>query len=152
MESQLAHFGADTAGRLQDRVTIVTGASRGSGRAAGELLPKRVHFALDTTSVPSVTLAAIDSTGGRGSIGLVGIDAGEFSISGPRLVGRTLTFFLEGNAGPQQLFLVLVDPWRRGRFPLDRMIRTYPLAGVNAAERDTHLGTVIKPVLLPWAS
>lgn len=45
----------------------------------------------------------------------------------------------------------LVALWRRGIFPFDKLIRTYPLSAVNEAERDSASGLVVKPVLVPDA-
>jgi len=43
----------------------------------------------------------------------------------------------------------LIRFWREGRFPFDRLVRTYPLAEINAAEADSLSGRTIKPVLIP---
>ncbi|MGW3407256.1 NAD(P)-dependent alcohol dehydrogenase, partial [Streptomyces zhihengii] len=45
---------------------------------------------------------------------------------------------------PHHIFLFL-----QSRLPFDELIRTYPLADVNEAERDCEAGRVVKPVLLP---
>jgi aryl-alcohol dehydrogenase len=111
-----------------------------------------LDFVLDTTSVPSVILAAIASTGARGSCGLVGTEAAQIPVFGPSLVGRSLTFFLEGNAVPQQFLPLLIKLWKRGRFPVEKMVTTYPMSAINDAEQDVLSGTVIKPVLLPKAN
>lgn len=43
----------------------------------------------------------------------------------------------------------LTGLWQAGRFPFDELIRTYPLADINEAERHRDAGRVVKPVLLP---
>jgi aryl-alcohol dehydrogenase len=65
------------------------------------------------------------------------------------LAGKTLTYCYEGAAVPQLFIPALIDLWRRGRFPFDELITTYPLDQINEAEADAAAGTTIKPVLLP---
>ena len=43
----------------------------------------------------------------------------------------------------------LIDLWRAGKFPIERMMKSYPLSDINAAEADAASGTTIKPVLIP---
>ena len=42
---------------------------------------------------------------------------------------------------------MLVDYYRQGRFPLDRLIRTYAFEDIGQAFADTGSGQAIKPVL-----
>jgi aryl-alcohol dehydrogenase len=63
--------------------------------------------------------------------------------------GKNLMGILEGDAVPQVFLPRLISLWRQGRFPFDRLLRTYPLSRVNDAERDAASGATIKPVLLP---
>ena len=44
---------------------------------------------------------------------------------------------------------LLARLWRAGRFPIERLVRTFPLAEIDAAERAAAAGEVVKPVLLP---
>jgi aryl-alcohol dehydrogenase len=43
----------------------------------------------------------------------------------------------------------LIELYRQGRFPFDRMITFYPLDKINQAAEDMEHGRVIKPVLRP---
>jgi aryl-alcohol dehydrogenase len=60
-----------------------------------------------------------------------------------------VTFVLEGSAVSQVFLPRLIEFWVRGRFPFDKIIRTYPLSEINAAEADSLSGATIKPVLIP---
>lgn len=111
----------------------------------------QVDYVVDTTAVASIIEAAIGLLAPRGSAALVGVGSERFSVAAPMLLGRTVTFVLEGNAVPQLFLPKLVNLWRCGRFPIDKLITTYPLDQIDAAERDVAAGTVVKPVLLPWA-
>jgi aryl-alcohol dehydrogenase len=49
-----------------------------------------------------------------------------------------------------QVFLPqLIDFWKQGRFPFDKLLRTCPLSAIDEAEADSIKGTTIKPVILP---
>ena len=65
------------------------------------------------------------------------------------LSGRTVTGILEGNSGTFSVFIPeLIELQRRGRFPFDELITTFPLEQINEAEAASASGEVIKPVLL----
>ncbi|MCU1682802.1 MAG: alcohol dehydrogenase [Amycolatopsis sp.] len=108
-----------------------------------------VDHTLDTTSVPAVMAAAVQVLAPRGGAVLVGGGAGALTIRPPQLAGRRLTYVLEGSAVPQEFIPILLGHWRDGRFPFDRLIRTYPLSEINQAEADSLSGVTIKPVLIP---
>lgn len=124
---------------------------------AGEDLPARVrsaiggplHRALDTTGVPEVISAGIQALAQRGVLGLVAAQTGDLAVTPLDLaVGRSLTGILLGDAVPRRLIPHLADLWRQGRFPFDRIITTFPLAEINAAEQAAARGDVVKPLLV----
>ncbi|MDZ8275523.1 hypothetical protein R2Q81_06100 [Microbacterium aquimaris] len=47
----------------------------------------------------------------------------------------------------QLLIPALIDLWRQGRFPLDRLIRRYPFTSIDRALDDAARGVTVKPVL-----
>jgi aryl-alcohol dehydrogenase len=108
-----------------------------------------VDRALDTTGVPSVVASALESLRTRGVCGLVGT-GGDITLPSRLMVsGVTVKYLMEGDAVPQRFIPRLIDLWQQGRFPFDRLIRTYALDAVNDAERDTAGGETVKAVLLP---
>jgi aryl-alcohol dehydrogenase len=106
-------------------------------------------YAFDTTGVPSVIVSAIDGLRMTGVCGLVGAGMGELGLSTSALSGKTIMGIYEGSAVPQVFIPQMIEFWRSGRFPFDRLIRTYPLERIGDAEHDSVSGEVIKPVLLP---
>jgi aryl-alcohol dehydrogenase len=108
-----------------------------------------VHTALDTTGVSAVIATALDSLRPAGRLGTVGTATGDLVLPGSALAkGKHIMGILEGDAVPQVFLPRLIALWRQGVFPFDRLIRTYPLTEINAAEADAADGSVIKPVLL----
>lgn len=108
-----------------------------------------VDYSLDTTGVSNVMRTAVGALRPGGSCGLVAAGGGELTLQPELFAGRSIRYIFEGDAVPQQFIPRLIDLWQQGRFPFDRLIRTYPLSDINAAERDSADGTTIKPVLLP---
>jgi aryl-alcohol dehydrogenase len=62
--------------------------------------------------------------------------------------GRNIMGILEGDAVPQVFIPQLIDLWRQGRFPFDRLVQTFPFAEIDRAEQSSLSGEVVKPVLL----
>ncbi|HEU5026320.1 MAG TPA: NAD(P)-dependent alcohol dehydrogenase [Spirillospora sp.] len=109
-----------------------------------------VQYSFDTTAVPSVVSAAVASLRTTGVCGLVGVGSEEYRLD-PNLLlmGRTVKGIIEGDAVPHTFIPMMIDLWRKGLFPFDRLIETYPLDQINQAEADTTSGKVVKPVLIP---
>jgi aryl-alcohol dehydrogenase len=105
---------------------------------------------LDTTGDPGLAVAGLRLLRPGGVCALVGTGGRELTLpAGVLLGGRTLTYVMEGDAVPQLLVPRLAGWWATGRFPVDRLVRTYPLTAVDRAETDMRSGDVVKPVLLP---
>jgi aryl-alcohol dehydrogenase len=108
-----------------------------------------LDFSFETTAVSDVISAAISVLGRPGTAVLVGAGSGQLSVWPPLLAGRHVTYAFEGSAVPQVFLPQLIGHWQAGVFPFDRLVRTYPLSEINAAEADSVSGATIKPVLLP---
>ncbi|MDT2007453.1 NAD(P)-dependent alcohol dehydrogenase [Rhodococcus opacus] len=129
---------------------VIEGAAADVARQIRKLSGGGVHTALDTTGVPQVITSAIDSLRPTGTVGLVGAATRELVLAPAALAaGKNVMGILEGDAVPQSFLPRLIELWRQDRFPFDRLIRTYPLADIAAAEADAASGATIKPVLLP---
>ncbi len=109
-----------------------------------------LDYTFDTTGVPSVIVGAIMALRPLGVCGLVGVRGADLVLPPLSLeLGRTVVGILEGDAVPQRFIPQMIDLWRQGRFPFDRLIGKFPLAKVDEAERASLSGEVVKPVLLP---
>ncbi len=106
-------------------------------------------YALDTTGNPQVILSAIGSLKMGGHAGLVGIQSGDVVLDAATLVGKTASGILEGDADPRVLIPRLLELWKDGQFPFERLIEQFPLDQINEAEAASLEGRVVKPVLIP---
>jgi aryl-alcohol dehydrogenase len=95
---------------------------------------------------------AADSLAIRGTVGLVGAAAPGTEVSfetGLSITrGWSLKMIIEGDSVPQDFVPRLVQLWRQGRFPFEKLVRSYPFEQINEAFADSEAGTTIKPVLL----
>lgn len=111
-----------------------------------------VQFSLEATGLPKVVRQAVDCLRLTGVCGVIGVSPLGTEITldmNGILFGRTVRGIIEGDSVPDIFIPQLVELWRQGRFPFDRLIRKYPLSSINDAVRDTEAGQVLKPVLIP---
>ncbi len=62
-------------------------------------------------------------------------------------VGRTVRGIVEGEAVPDTFLPALIELWRQGRLPVDRIMAHYDFDEIERAARDAEQGLVVKPVL-----
>jgi aryl-alcohol dehydrogenase len=124
--------------------------SRGELAAAiREITGHGVNFTLNTTPAPEVFTQALECLAMRGTAGFVTAPRGPWQPAMfPMLAGgRRLQGILGGDAAPQLFIPMLIDYYRQGRLPFDRLVSFYPFEDIAAAFRDMEQGTAIKPVL-----
>ncbi len=63
------------------------------------------------------------------------------------LFGRMVRGIIEADSVPQLFIQALVNLHRQGRFPLDKLITTYPFEDINPAVEGRGEGLIVKPVL-----
>lgn len=113
-----------------------------------------VDFALDTSGRVDAIGAALAALSSRGMLGLVGVppkadDALTINIAGMITYGQRVIGIMEGDSDPRTFIPELVGHHRAGRFPFDRLIRTFPLADINEAVAAQGRGECVKAVLIP---
>lgn len=116
-----------------------------------------IDFAFDTSGVPSVIADAAACLRKLGTIGLVGIPpqpGAQVPVGVMDLINRGLTVrgIVEGDSEPQAFIGEMVRLHLDGRFPFQRLVKTYPFEDINRAVDDLHHGRCIKAVLLTGAS
>jgi aryl-alcohol dehydrogenase len=118
------------------------------------LVPRGVDFALDTSGNIAVIEAGLASLAARGLIGLVGVPkdlAASISVNVVALMspGLRLMGIIEGDSLPQEFIPEILRLQAEGRFPFERLIRSYPLTQINEAVAAQARGDCIKAVLIP---
>jgi aryl-alcohol dehydrogenase len=94
--------------------------------------------------LPKVTRSTGQALVGASSPGTVA----PFEIGLSLAKGWTFKTIIQGSSIPQQFIPRLVALWSQGRFPFDKMIRTYELGDINLAFSDSASGATVKPVVV----
>jgi aryl-alcohol dehydrogenase len=71
-----------------------------------------------------------------------------FEVGGSLLKGWNFRTIVQGSSVPQQMVPRLIDLWKQGTFPIDRLVKTYDFADINSAFVDSESGAVVKPLLV----
>jgi aryl-alcohol dehydrogenase len=107
-----------------------------------------VAFLLDTTGRADMLQHAVDALAPLGQIGTVTGGGPDAAIHPSKLaLGKSVRGIVQGDAVPQLFIPKLVDLYRSGRFPIDRLVRFYAFDDINTAFADAARGDVVKPVL-----
>ncbi|TKD50648.1 NAD(P)-dependent alcohol dehydrogenase [Sphingomonas baiyangensis] len=114
------------------------------------LTGRGVRYTLNTTNAPAVHTQALECLAMNGTAAFVAAPMGQWAPAMfPMLAGgRQLRGILGGDANPRTFLPKLIDYWRQGRFPFDRMIETYRFDEIGRAFDDVQHGRTIKPVLM----
>lgn len=108
------------------------------------------QYVLDTTGAPVLINSLLQALRPTGTLGVVARQHAVLPLwPGGLLQGRRVMHICEGDSVPRLMVPRLIGLWQAGRFPFDRLIKTYPLSAIDEAERDCLSGEVVKPVLLP---
>ena len=110
-----------------------------------------VDFSGESSGSPEVMAAAVAALAPRGTAAILGVapvGADLRTNAFALLEGRTVTGSIVGHQAPAVLVPRILALHAKGLFPLEAMIRTYPLDDINTAADDARSGTAVKPVLL----
>lgn len=123
--------------------------NEGTGAALREIEPFGFTYSFNTTNAPQVFTLATECLAAEGTAGFVTRPRGDWSPNMTTLLacGRKLQGILGGSASPQLAIPLMIDSWRQGRFPFDRLISEFAFADIGAAWDACTRGEVLKPVL-----
>jgi aryl-alcohol dehydrogenase len=131
--------------RVDDVVARVRSITRGRG----------VQYSVECTGLPMVLRQAVDALRACGvcaSLGVAGQQAeASFHMNG-FLSGRTLRGVTEGDSVAQRFIPQLLDWWRQGKFPFDRLVSYFSLGQLNEAAAACAGGLAIKAIVQPPAA
>jgi aryl-alcohol dehydrogenase len=119
--------------------------------AVRAILPNGVDYAFDTTGRPEVMTAVMAALAPKGVFGIVGIPPAGAPMPGELgnvlTLGQTVRGIIEGDSDPDVFLPQLIEHWRAGRLPLEKLVKTFPLAEINEAIAAQHHGDCVKVVL-----
>lgn len=118
--------------------------------AVTEICGGPADYVLDCTGSIKVIEQAADAVGLMGTFILVGGAPAEarFSLDHMRtLFGKTVVGTLGGSSNSHTLIPALIELYKQGRFPFDRLVTLYNFDEIDTAIDDAHQGGTIKAVL-----
>ena len=122
---------------LRERIAAITGAG--------------VEYVVETTGRPEMGALAAEVLAPLGAAALIATPQPGVKIPldpAPLLLGgRWVQGVVQGDAIPQLFIPRLIQMYRAGLFPFDRLVRYYDFEQINQAVADFLSGSVIKPIL-----
>lgn len=113
--------------------------------------PAGFDYIIDTTGIIPLVNDAITALAPRGEIALVGAYAPGTPVLADAThimsAGRIIRGVVEGSANPQAFIPELIDHYRAGRFPFDRLVEYFTFEELGAAIEAGETGKVVKPVV-----
>jgi aryl-alcohol dehydrogenase len=111
-----------------------------------------IEFTLECTGIPKVFRQAVDSLMMGGTCGLIGVApvGVEANLDMQTILdGRTIRGIVEGDSVSDLFIPQLIELYKQGRFPFDRLLKFYSLEQINEAAEDSEKGKTLKAVLRP---
>ncbi len=126
-------------GRDEDQVEQIRAVTGGHGAT----------HAFDTTAVGPVLTRLVDALAWGGTLGIVGAAPGmSLDLLPVMQLGRRVQGIVEGNSVPRVFIPQLLELRRQGRFPLERLVQTFPFPELETAIAATTSGEAVKAVLV----
>jgi aryl-alcohol dehydrogenase len=117
-----------------------------------DIAPDGLDYVIEVTGSPAMLGLAVDALAPMGTAALVGGSpvGTTAAVDMNRLLngGRSVRGVVQGDSVPQVFIPKLIELYRAGRLPLERLVREYAFADINAAFAEAATGSVIKPVLV----
>lgn len=120
--------------------------------AVRAIVPVGVDYAFDTTGIPPLLQSVMQCLGPHGTFGIVGIAPPGTPMPGDLMqavtFGHTVKGIIEGDSDPDTFIPEMMELYKKGKLPFDKLVKTYPLSEINRAIADQHHGDCVKVVLL----
>ncbi|WP_332632671.1 NAD(P)-dependent alcohol dehydrogenase [Halalkalibacter flavus] len=110
-----------------------------------------VNYSLETSGRPEVLRQAVDCLASLGTCAVIGVPpiGTEVSLDIKTIrQERTITGVVEGSSQPQVFIPQMIELYKQGKLPFDKLISFYKLEEINQATEDAKNGTAIKPVIM----
>ncbi|MCQ2452496.1 MAG: NAD(P)-dependent alcohol dehydrogenase [Oscillospiraceae bacterium] len=131
---------------------VVNGKECDSVEKIKEITGGGANYSVECTGVPFLVKQALSCLSRLGKCCLVSVtgDAEVPIALEPQLMNPSVTLVgvTEGGANPQTFIPKLVQFYKEGRLPVDKLTDTYKFDDIEQAFEDSHSGKTIKPILI----
>ncbi|WP_150303168.1 NAD(P)-dependent alcohol dehydrogenase [Pseudomonas saliphila] len=107
------------------------------------------HYAVESTGVPPVVLQCLHALRPLGTAAIVGVTP-EMKIdvhNDLMAEGKSMIGVIEGDSVPRVFIPKLVEFYKAGKFPFDKLVKFYNFDQINQAFEDSANGVAVKPIL-----
>ncbi|MCM3129392.1 NAD(P)-dependent alcohol dehydrogenase [Paenibacillus provencensis] len=114
-----------------------------------EITKGGTEYAVDTTGVPPVIRQSLKALRSLGIAAIVGVTP-EMNIdihNDLMAEGKTMIGVIEGDSVPQIFIPQLIEYYKKGLFPFDKLVKFYDFNQINEAFAASKSGEVLKPIL-----
>lgn len=108
-----------------------------------------VHYAVESTGVPPVVRQSMHALRPLGVVAIVGVTP-EMNIdvhNDLMAEGKSMIGVIEGDSVPRVFIPKLVEFYKAGKFPFDKLVKFYSFDQINEAFEASANGSVVKPIL-----
>lgn len=130
---------------------VVNAGSQRPVEAIREITGSGADRSLEAVGSATVLRQAVECLAPRGVCGMVGGTSPEdevrLNIVHLMTGGRTVRGIVEGDSTPEVFIPQLIELYRRGSFPFDRLLAFYDFAAINQAIHDAETGVAIKAIV-----
>lgn len=108
------------------------------------------NYTVETTAVPEIVNQALYALRTLGTCAIVGA-TGDVTINVQNALmgeGKSMIGVIEGDSIPQVFIPKIIQYYKEGKFPFDKLIKFYKFEEINKAFEDSKKGSVIKPILV----
>ena len=107
------------------------------------------HYAVETTGVPVVVKQSVHALRPLGQCAIVGVTPEiTFDVHTDIMAeGKAIVGVIEGDTVSQLFIPQLIEYYKKGQFPFDKLVKFYDFDEINQAFEDSKSGETIKPIL-----
>jgi len=108
------------------------------------------NYSIETTALPAVYRQALECLDPIGESILLGAPPIGTEVTFDMqsiLTGKRTRGVIEGDSIPQQFIPEMIEMYKQGKFPIDKLIKYYPSDEINQAVTDSENGITVKPVI-----
>lgn len=118
-------------------------------QAIRKIVPEGLDYAVDSIGYGPLITDLLHALGTNGKLYLIGI-AGKLDLTGMDIMGESkqIIGLIEGDAIPQLFIPKLIKYFKKGKFPVDKLMKFYSFNQLDQAFDDFTSGKVIKPVII----
>lgn len=116
-----------------------------------EICPEGVRYAFDSSGAVSMWNVAALSLRAGGTFGVCAAAEQETLGGSPHFFlskGARIQFVMGGNVVPRDFLPKMIEWYKQGRFPVDKLVQAFPFSEINEAFASSHDGRVVKPVVV----